>query len=101
MVDQTITAHGGRVEDIRPRGAGYLSSLAFNHVTLRARRARPELCHLQVSGEALITRAGDVRAALPGALLHLDGLRLFLDPTRPRPGPRFRRAPALAVSRHE
>jgi FAD/FMN-containing dehydrogenase len=70
-----VTAAGGRVEAVRPRGAGYLTSLAFNHVTLRARRDRPDLAHLQVGGPALVERADEVRLALPGAMLHLDGLR--------------------------
>jgi FAD/FMN-containing dehydrogenase len=73
-VRAALTVHGGRVEAVRPDGAAYVTSLAFNHVTLRARRTRPELCHLQVGGDALVTRAGEVRATLPGAMLHLDGV---------------------------
>lgn len=71
----TVAAGAGRVEAVRSKGSGYLTSLAFNHVTLRARRSRPELAHLQVGGPALVERADEVRAALPGALLHLDGMR--------------------------
>ena len=78
-----VAGHGGAVTAVRPRGAGYLASLAFNHVTYRARKARPELCHLQVGGSALVTRAEEARAVLPGALLHLDGFRV-----RPGPGGR-------------
>ncbi|MGH3466108.1 MAG: FAD-binding oxidoreductase [Thermocrispum sp.] len=70
-----ITDCGGTVEAIRPKAAAYLASLSFNHVTHRARKARPELCHLQVAGDALTERADDVRAVLPGTLLHLDGFR--------------------------
>jgi FAD/FMN-containing dehydrogenase len=88
-VRELIEAHGGRVEAVRPNGTAYLSSLAFNHVTLRARRARPELCHLQASGEALLTRGDEIRSALPGALLHLDGLRLFADAQAPGRGRHF------------
>ncbi|MFD0599045.1 hypothetical protein ACFQZ4_47670 [Catellatospora coxensis] len=61
-----------------------MSTLSFNHVTLRAKRARPELCHLQVGGTPLITDPDAVRAALPGGMLHLDGMRPFpnlADPT--------------------
>ena len=86
---KAVEAVGGRVEDVRPDGAGYLTTFAFNHVTLRALRARPELCHLQVSGEALLTRPDEVRAALPGAMLHLDGLRAYLDPADPAAGRGF------------
>lgn len=81
IVRDVVRSAGGRVEEVRPRGAAYLTSLAFNHVTLRARRTRPELCHLQVSGEALVTHADDVTAALPGAMLHLDGIRFASDPS--------------------
>lgn len=88
-VCDVVSTLGGRIEAIRPKGEAYLSSLAFNHVTLRARRARPDLCHLQVSGEVLVTAPERVRAALPGALLHLDGLRLFRDPASPKRGRHF------------
>ena len=60
---------------VRPAGVGYVTSLAFNHVTLRARRARPSLCHLQVGGPALLDRVEEVRAVLPGTRLHLDAMR--------------------------
>jgi hypothetical protein len=84
-----IAAHGGRVEAVRADGAAYLATFAFNHVTLRARRARPDLVHLQVSGEALVHDPDAVRAALPGAMLHLDGLRLRLDRADPTRGRHF------------
>lgn len=84
-----IAEHGGRIESTPPDGAAYLSTLSFNHVTLRAKRSRPELCHLQVGGEALITRGDEVRAALPGAMLHLDGLRTYLDSDDPKRGRQF------------
>jgi FAD/FMN-containing dehydrogenase len=84
-----VAEHGGQVDGVRPDGAGYLATLAFNHVTLRARRARPDLVHLQVSGEALVDEGDAVRAALPEAMLHLDGLRLFLDPSDPARGRHF------------
>jgi FAD/FMN-containing dehydrogenase len=88
-VREIVSAHDGRVEAVRPDGVAYLTSLGFNHVTLRARKANAELCHLQVSGDALLTAAGEVRAALPGAMLHLDGLRTFVDPAAPATGRRF------------
>jgi len=88
-VRDIIARHQGRLEQVRPKGGAYLASLAYNHVTLRARRARPDLCHLQVSGEALLTRTDEVLAAVPGALLHLEGLRLFLDPADVRRGRHF------------
>lgn len=76
-----VVDHGGRLEAILPDGAALLATYAFNHVTLRARRARPDLCHLQLGGGALTERLDEARATLPGAMVHLDGLRV-----RP-PGP--------------
>jgi FAD/FMN-containing dehydrogenase len=89
LVGEIVAGAGGRVEMVRADGAGYLATFAFNHVTLRARRARPDLVHLQVSGEALVADGDAVRAALPGAMLHLDGLRLFLDRADPARGRHF------------
>ncbi len=88
-VHAIVSGHGGRVEAERADGAAYVTSLGFNHVTLRARKARPDLCHLQVSGDALLTNAEQVRAALPGAMLHLDGLRTFVDAADPARGRGF------------
>ncbi len=74
--EHVIREAGGVVDTVRPRGAAFLASLAFGHVTHRARKARPELCHLRVSGTALIDRAEEVRAVLPETLIHLDGFRV-------------------------
>ncbi len=70
----TVAAHGGTVELIDAASCAALVSLSFNHVMLRARRALPSLCHLQVGGPALVARHEEVRAVFPGAVLHLDGL---------------------------
>jgi FAD/FMN-containing dehydrogenase len=74
--EAAIKAAGGILDSIRPRGANYLTSLSFNHVTHRARKARPELCHLQVGGEALVDRAAEVHEVMPETLVHLDGFRV-------------------------
>jgi FAD/FMN-containing dehydrogenase len=58
--------------DVDPAAVALLVSLSYNHVTLRAKRVRPELCHLQVGGPALVERHDEVRAAVPGSMLHLD-----------------------------
>lgn len=76
VADETVTRHGGRVEDVRGSGAAYLASLSFNHITYRVRKARPELCHLQVAGDALVTRRDEVRALMPDTMVHLDGFLL-------------------------
>lgn len=88
-VTAAVSVHGGRVESVAADAVGYVSTLAFNHVTLRARKARPDLCHLQVGGEPLVADPDAVRACLPGAMLHLDGLRTHLDPVDPRRGRGF------------
>jgi FAD/FMN-containing dehydrogenase len=64
----------GRVEKVAEEVIPYLSTLAFNHVTLRAKKVREDLCHLQVGGEVLVSGADAVRAVLPESMLHLDGL---------------------------
>ncbi|MBB3676012.1 FAD/FMN-containing dehydrogenase [Modestobacter versicolor] len=71
---QVVAAAGGVVEEVRPGGPALLTSLSFNHATHRVQRTRPGLAHLQVGGPALVERADEVRALLPGALVHLDGL---------------------------
>jgi FAD/FMN-containing dehydrogenase len=75
VAGKAVAGAGGRVEAVRPESVGYVTSLGFNHVTMRARRARPELCHLQVGGPALLDRVDEVRAVLPGTMLHLDAMR--------------------------
>jgi FAD/FMN-containing dehydrogenase len=79
--ESTVTAatgavadHGGAVEAVDRAACSLLVSLSFNHVTLRARRADPAVCHLQVGGPALVARPDDVRAALPEGRLHLDAM---------------------------
>jgi hypothetical protein len=49
---------------------------------LRAKRAQPSTCHVQVGGPVLTSNHAAVRVALPDAMLHLDGqtrgsVRLF------------------------
>ncbi|WP_020576996.1 FAD-binding oxidoreductase [Actinopolymorpha alba] len=70
-----VTAAGGTVEEVRPKGAGLLTSLSFNHSTYRLRKARPEFTHLQVGGAGLVERTREAREVLPETLLHLDGVQ--------------------------
>jgi FAD/FMN-containing dehydrogenase len=72
---RAVSDAGCRVEAVRPQSVGYLTSLGFDHVVLRARSGRPGLAHLRVGGPALADRAAEIGAALPGALLHLDAVR--------------------------
>lgn len=71
-----VAAAGGKVTVLRADAVSLAVSLAFNHVTLRAKQARPDLCHLQVGGDALRVRRREVLDALPDASLHHD---LFAD----------------------
>ncbi len=66
---------GGRVESVRPTGPALLTSLSFNHTTHRVRKARPEMCHLQVAGDVLLDDPDVVRDVLPDTILHFDGFR--------------------------
>ncbi len=71
-VRRVIGANGGRTEVVRPESVDELVSLSYNHITLRAVRARRSLCHLQVGGPMLASHAEAVRACLPGSMLHVD-----------------------------
>lgn len=71
---RVVAAAGGRVEALRPHGSSALTALSFNHVTLRAKRLRPDVCHVQVGGAPLVDAHDAVVACLPGYGLHLDGM---------------------------
>ena len=80
-------------------GVGYLSTLSFNHVTLRARRARPG----PVPPAGLRRGAGRPtprRCAprCPARCCTSTACACHLDPADPRPRPRVRRAAAVASS---
>ncbi len=69
---RVVAEAGGKVTTVRADGVSLAVSLAFNHVTLRAKQARGELCHLQVGGEALVDRREEVLDVLPESMLHHD-----------------------------
>lgn len=69
-----IERFGGRVVGARTDAAGLFVSLSFTHVTLRVKRADASFCHVQLGGDAVLERHEEVRAALPGGMLHLDGM---------------------------
>lgn len=72
-VPEALRITGGSVD---AGGPARHVSLSFNHVTLRAKRADPAMCHVQVAGDVLADRPDAVRESLPGAMLHLDGNHL-------------------------
>jgi hypothetical protein len=59
---------------VRPDGADELVGLSYNHMTLRAKRVDPSLCHVQGGGGALVDRLDEVLAVLPGSMVHLDAM---------------------------
>jgi FAD/FMN-containing dehydrogenase len=71
---RAVAAAGGSVEAVLPQATSLCVSLSYNHVTMRAKRVDPRICHLQVSGPALVERYDEVCAALPDAMVHLDAM---------------------------
>jgi FAD/FMN-containing dehydrogenase len=71
-VERVVTAAGGTVTLVDPGATSLCVSLSYNHITLRAKRADPSVCHLQVGGDAVVDRYDDVIAVLPDGRVHLD-----------------------------
>ncbi len=69
---RAVLAEGGDVEAVLAEATALCVSLSFNHVTLRAQRVHPEICHVQVAGPATVEHYDAVCAAMPGGMLHLD-----------------------------
>jgi FAD/FMN-containing dehydrogenase len=69
-----VTSGGGRVELVGRSAVTMLVGLSFNHVTLRAKRNDPSICHLQVGGRPLVDDPATARAVLPHGMLHLDAM---------------------------
>lgn len=70
-----VRRHGGIVEAVGDELVADVTAMSYNHMTLRAKRADPRICHLQVGGAALVDRADEVRAVLPDGRLHFDAMR--------------------------
>lgn len=75
---QIVEQNGGRFELERPEDLETLHLLSYNHFTLRVKRKRPDFCHLQVAGDALLEKTDAIIALLPEATLHLE-CRLVLE----------------------
>jgi FAD/FMN-containing dehydrogenase len=73
-VESLVASHGGAVDAMREGQTSQLSGLAFDHVTLRAQRNEPSLCHVQVGGSVLVEEPERVRACLPSGRIHLDAI---------------------------
>jgi FAD/FMN-containing dehydrogenase len=69
-----IEKAGGEVADVRRDGrAGQrISAISYNHSTHFLQQSKPEYFHLEVLGPALVTAQRQLRAAIPGLLVHLE-----------------------------
>jgi FAD/FMN-containing dehydrogenase len=70
-----VARAGGWGFVVRPDANRLLLTLINNHTTVRAKRARPELFHVLVRGNAVVGRRALIEAAYPGALVQLEGGR--------------------------
>jgi FAD/FMN-containing dehydrogenase len=73
-IRRIVGAHGGEFEAAQREATSLCVSLSYNHVTLRAKRADPTICHVQVGGQALVEQYDSVVATMPGGMLHLDAM---------------------------
>lgn len=74
-VADLVTSAGGRVEAIRDGLAETvkLSTLSYNHPTWWLQKAQPDTWfHMEVRGDALVTRLDEVERVYEGGMLHLE-----------------------------
>lgn len=74
-VRRAVLGEGGALEAVLPEATSLCVSLSYNHVTLRAKRADPNVCHVQIQGSATVERYRQVREAMPNGMVHLDAYR--------------------------
>jgi hypothetical protein len=70
---EIVVAHGGTVTAADSAALAGVYGSIYNHATLRVLRSDPDVCSLQIRGPAIVDRLAEVRAALPGVRIHLDG----------------------------
>jgi FAD/FMN-containing dehydrogenase len=73
-IRRIVVARGGVVEAVQRASTSLCVSLSYNHVTLRAKRADPSVCHVQVGGPPLFEQYREVVSTLPDGMLHLDAM---------------------------
>jgi FAD/FMN-containing dehydrogenase len=73
---RAVAAEGGVVEAVLPQAVSLCVSLSFNHVTLRAKRLDPDVCHLQIRGRASVDQHAEICEVLPEGMVHLDAMSL-------------------------
>ncbi|MBC2607944.1 FAD-binding oxidoreductase [Pelagicoccus albus] len=69
---QIVEQLGGRFEAEKPEDLENLHLLSYNHFTLRAKQKRPEICHLQLAGDAMVEKTEAILSLLPDSALHLE-----------------------------
>lgn len=69
---RAVLGEGGALEAVLPDATSLCVSLSYNHVTLRAKRVDPSVCHVQIQGNATVERYREVRDAMPDGMVHLD-----------------------------
>ena len=70
---RAIEAARGTVTAVDEHAVRAVTSSVYNHSTLRAHRADSRVATVQIRGAAIVEHETEVRAALPGARIHLDG----------------------------
>jgi hypothetical protein len=73
---RAVAAEGGVVEGVLPQAVSLCVSLSYNHVTLRAKRTRPDLCHVQIGGRVVVDQHEEICGLLPDGMVHLDAMRV-------------------------
>jgi FAD/FMN-containing dehydrogenase len=73
---RAVAAEGGVVEGVLPQAVSLCVSLSYNHVTLRAKRALPDACHIQIGGRVVIEQHQEICAMLPDGMVHLDAMSI-------------------------
>ena len=70
---QIVRRNGGQVTGVDPQAIALVHRSVYNHATLAVRRGRPDVCAVQIRGEAIVEREVEVRKSLPDVSIHLDG----------------------------
>lgn len=75
MVSTVLQAAGAQLDAVADDLVAPVTQMSFNHVTLRAKRSDPGICHLQLAALDLPAQVAALRRHLPEARLHVDAMR--------------------------
>jgi FAD/FMN-containing dehydrogenase len=73
---RAVAAEGGVVEAVLPQAISLCVSLSYNHVTLRAKRIDPSICHVQVGGDVIVAQHDEIVGLVEGGMVHLDAMAI-------------------------